>query len=105
VFAPFGGMPPNISLVHVKGSGCYMSGQVTYVAGAAECRECRISSWLTVQNDSDLTVSPSITTLYALGMMPIVAGVMVSQNTSPLRAFDNLNKFVTELLIRSYTAS
>ena len=43
--------------------------------------------------------------MYALGMTPIVARVMVRQNASLPRAFKNLDGYVTELLIRSYASS
>lgn len=104
-FAPFGGIPPGITPLDDEGSGCYIYARVTYVAGAAECKDCRVSSWLTVQNDTSLTVSPSETTIYALGMMPIVAGLMAQQNASLTRALNNLDGYVTALLIRSYAAS
>ena len=101
---PFGDMPPNITLLS-DSKGCYIYGRVTYVAGAAECKDCRVSSWNTVQNDTNLTVSPSVATMQALGMMPSVAGMMATQNASLPRAFNNLDGYVTDLLIRSYATS
>ena len=100
---PFGDIPANISLY--VGDHCYVYGRITYVAGAAECKNCRISSWLTVQNDTSVTVSPSLTTMYALGMMPMVGALMRTHNISLPRTFDNLDGYVTEILSRSYAAS
>jgi hypothetical protein len=38
-------------------------------------------------------------------MMPMVGGMMALQNNSLPRAYNNLDRYVTELLIRSYAAS
>lgn len=119
--SPFGDMPGGIGIYSVPqtptsntpyvGVGeniainCYVYAWVTYVAGAAQCNNCRISSWLTVQNTSNLTVEVDLTTAYALGMMPMVGSLMVQQNVSLPRTFGNLDKYVTELLIRSYGAA
>ena len=119
--SPFGDLPGGIgihSVPQTPGSNtpyivvgdniaisCYVYAWVTYEAGAAQCKNCRISSWLTVQNTSNLTVEPDLTTAYALGMMPMVGSLMVQQNVSLPRAFGNLDKYVTELLIRSYGAA
>ena len=107
--SPFGGLPPNIGPYVdtniTARTDCYIYGRISYVAGAAECRDCRISAWLTVQNDTSVTVLPSVTTMYALGMMPVVAELMREQNVSLPIAFNNLNVYVTELLMRSYASS
>ena len=84
--------------------GCFVFGRVTYVAGAAECRKCRMSSWITVQNDTELAVSPDNTTTYALAMMPKVIGLMAFSG-APFPGETNLDKYVTEILVRSYGAS
>jgi hypothetical protein len=84
--------------------GCFIFGRVTYVAGAAECRKCRMSSWITVQNDTELAVSPDNTATYALAMMPKVIGLMGFQ-TASFPGETNLDKYVTEILVRSYGAS
>jgi len=119
--SPFGDLPGGIGIYSVPqtpGSNtpyivvgdniaisCYVYAWVTYEAGAAQCKNCRISSWLTVQNTSNLTVEPDLTTAYALGMMPMIGSLMVQQNVSLPRAFGNLDKHVSELLIRSYGAA
>ena len=100
---PFGDIAANVS--PYVDDHCYIYGRITYVAGAAECKNCRISSWLTVQNDTGVTVSPSLTTMYALGMMPVVGALMMAHNVSLPRTFDNLGGYVTEILSRSYAAS
>jgi hypothetical protein len=99
----FGDLPANIGFT--ADDMCLIYGHVTYVAGAAECRNCRISSRITVQNDTALAVLPSIQIRSVIDMMPVVAGMMVLQNNSLPRAYNNLNRYVTELLIRSYAAS
>jgi len=103
---PFGDLPPNIgqnSYTSVSGSIIY--GRITYVAGAAECSNCRISSVQTVQNDTELTVSPNNATMYAIGMMPMVGAMMALQNLSLPGCYNNLDEYVTELFIRSYGAA
>jgi len=103
----FGPLPPNVSCYPSSPSRCLIFGRVmiTCVAGAAECRQCRVSSWITVQNDTALTVSPSIEALAAISMMPITGAIMLQQNTSLPQTIDNLEGYITELLIRSYSAS
>ena len=103
--SPFGDLPANIGFIISSCCGCLIYGRVTYVAGAAECRECRISSRVTLQNDTALTMTPSYETPYAIDMMGAVGVVMALQNNSLPRAYNNLNGYVTELLIRSYAAS
>ena len=106
-FQPFGNLSDQIGCDPVLSptSSCVIYGRLTYVAGAAECRNCRVSSWLTAQNDSVLRVEPDILTIYALAMMPMVGSLIVQQNYSLPVAFHNLDTFVTELLIRSYAGS
>lgn len=103
--SPFGDLPANIGQYNGSYFGCYIYGRITYVAGATECQKCRISSWLTVQNDTELTVSPDNTTLFAIGLMPMVGTMMTLQNLSLPGTYNNLDEYVTELFIRSYGAS
>jgi len=100
----FGDLPANIGFTAADDM-CLIFGHVTYVAGAAECRDCRISSRITVQNDTALAVLPSMQVRSVIDMMPVVGETMVLQNNSLPRAYNNLNRYVTELLIRSYAAS
>ncbi len=100
----FGDLPPYIGFT-ASNNICLIYGRVTYVAGAAECSDCRISSRVTVQNDSALMVLPSTQTQAVINMMPLVGDMMVLQKNSLPRAYNNLNRYVTELLIRSYAAS
>ena len=99
--SPVAKLPPLFERI----GACVALGQVTYVAGGAECRNCRVSSPLTVQNDSVLTVSPSMDTLAAIGMMPMTGAMMALQLVSLPLITDNLDVYVTELLIRSYAVS
>ena len=103
----FGDKPSNIGCFHIGSPRhCMIFGHVSYVAGAAECRDCRVSSWITVQNDTDLTVVPSEETLYAISMMPLVGAMLTMQNISlPTQPFNNLDGYITALLIRSYAGS
>jgi len=100
----FGDLPANIGFTAADDM-CLIYGHVTYVAGAAECKNCRISSRITVQNDTALAVLPSMQVRSVIDMMPVVGGTMVLQNNSLPRAYNNLDQYVTELLIRSYAAS
>ena len=100
----FGNLPANIGS-RVLNDICLIYGRVTYNAGAAECLDCRLSSRVTVQNDTALRVSSSTETQGAVDMMPMVGGMMTMQNNSLPRAYNNLDRYVIELLIRSYAAS
>lgn len=84
---------------------CYIFAWITYVAGAAMCTDCRVASWLTVQNDTSLTVLPDMMTMDALGMMPLVAKLMTEKNVSIPKACNNLDGYVSGLLARSYAAA
>jgi len=79
-------------------------GRITYVAGAAKCRDCRVSAPFTAQNDTVLTVLPSTAARAAIALMPMVWGMMAAQNNS-LPGIDNIDDYVRALLIRSYAAS
>jgi len=100
----FGDLPANIGQINVT-IGCYIYGRISYVAGASECRKCKFSSWLAVQNNTELTVSPDDTTVFAIAMMPRVGAMLALHNLSLPRTYNNLNGYVTELLTRSYGAS
>ena len=101
----FGTLPANIGQYNETGLGCFIYGRITYVAGAADCKNCRISSPFTIQNDTEVAVSPSNSTLFALTIMPKVGALMSAQNFSLPTSVDNLEDYVTEYLIRSYSAS
>jgi len=100
----FGELPRNIG-VHQDLYWSMIYGRLTYVAGVAECRNCRVSSWATIQNDTEVTVSPHNLTAYALALMPKVGAMMAIQNTVLPNPLNNLDEYVTELFIRSYGAS
>ena len=100
----FGDLPANIGF-NLAQDICLIYGRVTYVAGEAECRACRVSSWSTVQNDTALTVSPSKEAPYAIKIMWSVAATLALQNSSLPRTYNNLDEYITESLIRSYGAS
>jgi len=99
--SPIAKLPPYFESIGV----CVVLGHVTFVAGAAECRNCRVSSLLTVQNDSALTVLPSMDTQAAIGMMPMTGAMMAMQLVSLPALTDSLDVYVSELLIRSYAVS
>jgi len=101
----FGDLLADIGQYNNPDYGCYIFGRISYVAGASECRKCRFSSWLAVQNDTELTVSPDNTTMYAITLMPMVGAMTAYQNLSLPGTYHNLDGYVTELLTRSYGAS
>jgi len=108
--SPFGKIPQGIGLANLTVAkdlpGCYIFARVTYVAGASRCTNCRVSSWITIQNDSSLTVSPDLTTVDALDMMPLVALQMVAVGSiSVPKAYNNLDGYAIGLLTRSYGAA
>ena len=100
----FGDIPANIGQYNDT-FGCFIYGRITYVAGAAECCNCRVSSPYTFQNDTEVTVSPSNSTIFALAIMPKVGSLINAQNFSLPAAINNLDDYVTEYFIRSYSAS
>jgi len=106
--SPFGKIPQGIGFANLTMfrkpplAGCYIFARVTYVAGASRCTNCRVSSWLTVQNDTSLTVLPDMMTVDALDMMSLVALQMAAENTSVPEPYNNLDGYVTGLLTRSY---
>ena len=105
---PFGNLSDGIGCEDVVRAErtCIIYGRISYVAGAAECKNCRVSSLLTVaEHDSLLKLEPDIATIYALTMMPLVGMQLVQQNYSLPTTFQNLDKYVAELLIRSYAGS
>ena len=111
--SPFGEISNGIGFANITTTfsteshidACYIFAWVTYVAGAARCTDCRVTSWLTVQNDTSLTVLPDMMTVDALGMMPLVAKLMTEKNISVPKAFNNLDAYVSGLLTRSYAAA
>ncbi len=106
VLSIFGKLPRNIGLYQPPQSVWSMIyGRLTYVAGVAECRNCRVSSWSTIQNDTEVTVSPHNLTAYALAMMPKVGATMAIKGTTLPNPLNNLDEYVTELFIRSYGVS
>ena len=104
--SPFGKISQGIGLVNYTVfrtiPGCYIFARVTYVAGASRCTNCRVSSWLTVQNDTSLTVLPDLLTVDALDIMSLVAVQMAAENVSVPETYNNLDGYVTGLLTRSY---
>lgn len=62
--------------------GCFAFAQVTYEAGVAVCRDCRISSAWTVQNDTALELEADALTTEALWLMPEIISFLVLTNSS-----------------------
>ena len=83
-------------------AGCYIFAWVTYVAGASRCTNCRVSSWLTIQNDTSLTILPDMMTVDVLDIMPHIAVHMAATNVSVPESYNNLDGYVTGLLTRLY---
>ena len=104
--SPFGTISQGIGLVNLTVfrsiPGCYIFARIAYVAGASICTNCRSSSWLTVQNNTSLTMLPDILTVDALDIMPHVAVQMTAENVSVPETYNNLDGYVTGLLTRSY---
>ncbi|KDN40502.1 hypothetical protein RSAG8_08122, partial [Rhizoctonia solani AG-8 WAC10335] len=94
-------LPPSLGLINQR-SFCYGFARVTYEAGASVCTECRVSSALTIQNDTEMVLTEDTMTNEALWMLPDVANILVLSNTSILSSWGNLDDYVSELLARSY---
>lgn len=100
----FGGFPADIGFLQ-RDLACYAFARVTYSAGASVCTNCRVSSHLTVQNDSALSLREDPMTIEALRLMSDVTVLLVQANSSISFARDSVNDYVVELLYRSYSGS
>ncbi|KAG8687620.1 hypothetical protein FRC11_006901 [Ceratobasidium sp. 423] len=97
-------LPSDLGLLH-QDQFCYAFARVTYEAGASVCTECRLSSPNTVQNDTQMVLEADLMTNEALWMMPDVANQLVLANTSIPSSWGDLDDYVSELLIRSYSGA
>lgn len=97
-------LPPNVG-IHKGGNRCWAFAKVTYSAGVSICAPCRVSSYSTVQNDTELEIMGHPLTNESLFMMPAVMGVLALMNTSIPFLSTDPDEYVAALLSRSYSAS
>lgn len=100
----FSGLPTNLRFLR-DGSICYAFARVTYSAGVGECTNCRLSTHLTVQNDTSISLQRDAMTTTALQLMPVSSVLLVQMNTSIPSTHGPINDYVMGLLARSYSGS
>jgi hypothetical protein len=86
---------------------CYVFANVTYTAGSATCKSCRLSSPLNVQSDTPLQVEDDPSTQYILLLMAQVAfTIREFQELAVLRQlkWDTLDHYIISQLQRTYSA-
>ncbi|KDN33802.1 hypothetical protein RSAG8_13102, partial [Rhizoctonia solani AG-8 WAC10335] len=101
-----GKLNPNVS-AHQEDGLCWKFAWVTYSAGAAICRNCRVSSYATVQNDTALVLREAHMTAEALRMIPFVISEMLSSGDgqAALPRWDNVDDYVIGMLTRAYAGA
>ncbi|KAB5589200.1 hypothetical protein CTheo_7358 [Ceratobasidium theobromae] len=99
-------LPPGIAPFR-QGVNCYIFARVSYTAGVAVCAPCRVSSPLTVQNDSALALREDPLTTEALRLMPDVTDVLHIMDLSmpDRKTTMNLDEYVISVLERSYSGA
>lgn len=100
----FGRLPSTMGFLLVD-EFCFVFARVTYSAGAGLCKDCRVSSYSTVQNDTPLLLQDSLVTAEALRLMPDISVVLVQMNPSFSTDMGNIDDYVTEVLRRSYAGA
>ncbi|KDN37380.1 hypothetical protein RSAG8_10185, partial [Rhizoctonia solani AG-8 WAC10335] len=88
-----------------RGGECWVFAWVNFTAGSGDCLNCRISSSSTVQNDDVFEVQPDRMAGPALRVMPTAISLMTLMNSSIPLPWRNIDKYVTEVLGRSYAVS
>lgn len=97
-------LPPNVG-IHKSRKRCWAFARVTYSAGVSICAPCQLSSYSTVQNDTELEMEGHPLTNEALFMMPTVMSVLALMNTTIPFVSTDPDEYVTALLSRAYGAS
>lgn len=100
----FGSLPPAMGLMQ-QDLACYAFARVTYSAGASVCTDCRVSSYLTVQNDTALSRQQDPMTTEALRLMADVTVLLVQENSSIPFAWDDVDDYVVATMSRSYSGA
>lgn len=95
---------PSIGFIQ-RGQTCYAFARVTYRAGAGLCVNCRASSYITVQNDTEVVLQEDRMTIEALRLMPDVISLLVLMNSSIPCTWEHLDDYVIGVLGRSYSGA
>ncbi|KDN33805.1 hypothetical protein RSAG8_13105, partial [Rhizoctonia solani AG-8 WAC10335] len=101
-----GELNPSVS-AHKELGYCWKFAWVTYSAGAAICRNCRVSSYATVQNDTALVLQEAYMTAEALRMIPSVINQMLSSGDTEaiIPQWKNVDDYVIGMLTRAYAGA
>ncbi|KAG8757005.1 hypothetical protein FRC11_004847 [Ceratobasidium sp. 423] len=102
--ANISGLPESIGFLPVL-NRCYAFAQVTYQAGVGACNECRLSSPNTVQNDTTIQMQNDTMTQMAWWMIPDVTNLLLALDTNIPSPKANLDNYISELLLRSYSGA
>ncbi|KAJ1304096.1 hypothetical protein OPQ81_008500 [Rhizoctonia solani] len=98
--------PASVGFYPQKDGGeCWAFAWVNFTAGSGNCFNCRISSHSTVQSDDVLEVQPDRMADPALRVMPTAISLMTLMNSSIPSPWRNVEKYVAEVLGRSYAVS
>ncbi|KAH7325348.1 hypothetical protein B0J17DRAFT_723115 [Rhizoctonia solani] len=101
-----GEFSPGAGFYSAKGKGeCWAFAWVNFTAGAANCLNCRVSSFATVQNEGKLTVQEDHMSAPVLRLMPTVISTMALMNSSLPSPWRNVDNYVREALGRSYAVA
>ncbi|CAE6422881.1 unnamed protein product [Rhizoctonia solani] len=113
-FLPNDTTVPNFRLERIFGNfatstlfldGCYVYANVSYQTGFGICKDCRVTSPSTVQNDTELQeMKKSSLTDYAVELMYEHLPTLTPVKTSLPELADDLETYVTAALIRSHSA-
>ncbi|KAG8689693.1 hypothetical protein FRC11_001213 [Ceratobasidium sp. 423] len=86
-------------------NGCFAYANVSYNAGSGACRNCRVGSYSTVQNDTELEgTKGTYSTKVAIRDLPQYILTLAPLKDSLPNPGDSLEMYVSAVLTRSYSA-
>ncbi|KAF8750140.1 hypothetical protein RHS01_09527 [Rhizoctonia solani] len=98
-------LSPNRS-IYQEGTNYFRLAWVTFTAGVGICRNCRLSSYATVQNDTTLELSEDLLTGEALRFMATVSTMVLEQRMEDMsHAWKSIDDCVAATLARTYSAA
>ena len=104
----FGEIPSNLYVFGKSGHDlCFVFAHITYSAGAATCYGCTVVFPMVVQSPpaTELTLQADIMTQHALYLMVDVIGELVNANVTLPSAWNNMENYTRELLMRGYSSA
>ena len=104
----FGEIPSNIFVFgNTSGGLCFVFAHITYSAGVTTCYGCTVVFPMVVQSlpATELTLEADIMTQHALYLMVDVIGEIVNANVTLPSAWNNMENYTKELLMRGYSSA